>query len=124
MADRPRAAWELELEARAREKRNLEMLARLSTGASFAAVGAAYGISGERVRQIARQLGYAGRRNPHWPPEADARLRDLAADGLSASLIAQQVGTTKDAVTSRARRLGLLLSGTKTARGSWLPSDG
>jgi hypothetical protein len=71
-----------------RAKRNRQILALLRAGTtSFQAVGADYGLSGERVRQIARKLGYAGRqRSPLWPPDADKRLRKLVRTGLSASV--------------------------------------
>jgi hypothetical protein len=64
------------------------------------------------VRQIARQLGYQGRRaSPPWRPEADEQLSELARAGLSASVIAKLLGVTKNAITGRAQRIGLLLLG-------------
>ena len=114
MIENARLAMDLEeaLTVNAQQKRNLEMLGRLRAGASFAIVGADYGLSSERVRQIARQMGYSVRQSsPRWLPDADHRLRELASAGFSAALIAEQLGTTKDAVAGRAHRLGVVLSG-------------
>ena len=101
------------MRGKAREQvRNQAIVARLDTGATLRAVSVEYGLSPERVRQIARELGYSGRRaSPPWPPEADEQLSDLARAGLSASAIGKRLGVTKHAVTGRARRIGLLLLG-------------
>ena len=115
MTEKAQPVGELEEDARtlnAQQKRNLAMLERLRAGASFRVVGADYGLSSERARQIARQMGYSGRQSsPRWLPDADHRLQDLATAGFSAALIAEQLGTTKDAVAGRAHRLGIVLSG-------------
>jgi GcrA cell cycle regulator len=42
-----------------------------------------------------------------WSAEKDDTLRKLWAEGLSASLIAERMGTTKNAIVGRARRLRL-----------------
>jgi DNA-binding CsgD family transcriptional regulator len=90
------------------QTRDEMIVARLVAGGTMRALATEYGLSPERVRQIARQLGYSGRRaNPPWPPEADKRLLELSRAGLPASLIAKRLGVTKNAVTRRLRRLGL-----------------
>ena len=43
------------------DQRNREMLAQREAGVTLAAIGAAHGVSAERVRQIVRSLGVAGR---------------------------------------------------------------
>ena len=42
---------------------------------------------------------------PMWTPARDKRLQALQADGLSAAQIAKKLGTTRNAVIGRARRL-------------------
>ena len=86
--------------------RNREMLAQREAGVTLAAIGAAHGVSAERVRQIVRSLGVAAV-SQRWSQANTATLRRLWRKGLSASLIAEQLGVTKDAVTGRANRLDL-----------------
>lgn len=47
--------------------------------------------------------------NSIWSAEKQAELERSALEGLSASLIAERIGVTKDAVTSRCRRYGITL---------------
>ena len=42
-----------------------------------------------------------------WTPQREALLRQLWRDGVSTKEIAQQIGTTKDAVVGKAKRLKL-----------------
>jgi GcrA cell cycle regulator len=92
------------------QARNQTIVARLNVGATLKGVSIEYGITPERVRQIARRLGYSGgRASPRWATDADKQLQELVRTGLSASLIADNLGVTKNAVIGRARRLGLAL---------------
>jgi len=45
-----------------------------------------------------------------WPPERDAVLRELAAAGQSATVIAARLGCTRNAVIGRAARKGVQLN--------------
>ena len=74
---------------------------------TLAAIGAEHGVSAERVRQIVRRLGVPGTGPSAWSPTNTATLRRLWRKGLSASLIAEQLGVSKNAVTGRANRLDL-----------------
>ena len=89
------------------DQRNREMLAQREAGVTLAAIGAEHGISAERVRQIVRRLGVPGTPSLAWSATNTATLRRLWRKGLSASLIAEQLGVTKNAVTGRANRLDL-----------------
>jgi DNA-binding CsgD family transcriptional regulator len=89
------------------EQRNREMLAQCEAGVPLAEIGAEHGVSAERVRQIVRCLGVPGTGPSAWSPTDTATLRRLWRKGLTASLIADQLGVTKDAITSRANRLDL-----------------
>lgn len=42
-----------------------------------------------------------------WTPEKDDMLRSMLADGYSSSLIANELGFTRNAVIGRKHRLGL-----------------
>jgi GcrA cell cycle regulator len=56
-------------------------------------------------------------RNPLWLEDRDARLRKLAADGLSASQIAKEIGAvSRSAVLGRANRIGIKLGGDRYVR--------
>ena len=100
-AGRPRGLWADQ------QQRNQAMLAQHEAGGTFAEIGAEYGVTYERVRQVVRQMGRSGPGRHIWPPGLTRSLRALWTKGLPASAIAQRLGLTKDAVTSRARRLGL-----------------
>jgi DNA-binding CsgD family transcriptional regulator len=89
------------------EQRNREMLAQCEAGVTLAEIGAEHGVSAERVRQIVRRLGVPGTGPSAWSPTNTATLRRLWRKGLSASLIAEQLGVTRNAITSRANRLDL-----------------
>ena len=89
------------------EQRNREMLAQCEAGVTLAEIGAEHGVSAERVRQIVRRLGVPGTGPSAWSPVNTATLRLLWRKGLSASLIAEQLGVSKNAVTGRANRLDL-----------------
>lgn len=45
----------------------------------------------------------------NWTSDAITLLRKLHGEGLSAALIGEQIGTTKNAVCGKAHRLGLVL---------------
>jgi ribosomal protein S14 len=88
-------------------QRNQTIAARLAAGASLREVGGAFGISRERVRQIA--VGGAHKRRhraPLWPATRTARLRKLWGR-MSAAEIGLKLGVSKHAVIGKARRLGL-----------------
>ena len=89
------------------EQRNREMLAQCEAGVPLAEIAAEHGVSAERVRQIVRRLGVPGTGPSAWSPTDTATLRRLWRKGLTASLIADQLGVTKNAITSRANRLDL-----------------
>ena len=89
------------------EQRNREMLAQCEAGVTLAEIGAEHGVSAERVRQIVRRLGVPGTGPSAWSQTNTATLRRLWLKGLSASLIAEQLGVTRNAITSRANRLDL-----------------
>jgi hypothetical protein len=89
------------------EQRNREMLTQCEAGVTLAKIGAEHGVSAERVRQIVRRLGVPGTGLSAWSPTNTATLRKLWRKGLSASSIAEQLGVTKNAITSRAHRLEL-----------------
>ena len=89
------------------EQRNREMLAQCEAGVPLAEIAAEHGVSAERVRQIVRRLGVPGTGPSAWSPTDTATLRRLWRKGLTASLIADKLGVTKDAITSRANRLDL-----------------
>ena len=83
------------------------MLAKCKAGVTFAEIGAEYGVTKERVRQVVRRLGLSGPSRRPWAPDHTEVLRALWQEGLPASAIAARLGFTKHAVTGRARRLGL-----------------
>ena len=90
-------------------QRNQEIAARLAAGASLREIGGAFGISRERVRQIAVAFGGAHKRRhraPLWPATRTARLRKLWGR-MSAAEIGLKLGVSKHAVIGKARRLGL-----------------
>ena len=89
------------------EQRNREMLAQCEAGVTLAEIGAEHGVSAERVRQIVRRLGVPGTGPSAWSSTNTATLQRLWRKGLSASLIAEQLGVTRNAITSRANRLDL-----------------
>ena len=89
------------------EQRNREMLAQCEAGVTLAEIGAEHGVSAERVRQIVRRLGVPGTGASAWSQTNTRALRRLWRKGLSASLIAEQLGVTRNAITSRANRLDL-----------------
>lgn len=82
----------------------------LSAGASAASVAARWHVTRptalEWMRRIRGRL-HTSERNIDWTPELDAKLRQLIADGLSASQAAAVIGGTRNAMIGRARRLGL-----------------
>jgi DNA-binding CsgD family transcriptional regulator len=93
----------------AMRQRNQEIAARLAAGASLREVGVTFGISGERVRQIAVAAGGPHKRRhraPLWPATRTARLRKLWGR-MSAAEIGLKLGVSKHAVIGKARRLGL-----------------
>jgi DNA-binding CsgD family transcriptional regulator len=100
------------------QARDQAMVARLEAGATLRSLGVEHGITPERVRQIVRRLGYSGgRASPRWTSDADKRLVELVRTGLSASLIAENLSVTKNAVIGRATRLGLTLRAEKRRPG-------
>jgi DNA-binding CsgD family transcriptional regulator len=88
-------------------QRNQTIAARLAAGASLREVGGAFGISRERVRQIAVGGAHKRRRRPPlWPATRTALLRKLWGR-MSAAEIGLKLGVSKHAVIGKARRLGL-----------------
>ena len=45
-----------------------------------------------------------------WPPDDDAKLRALAASGLSVAQIAEQMVRSRNTVRARARKLGIVVA--------------
>lgn len=50
-------------------------------------------------------------RSAMWPDERVARLRHLAAEGLSAAVIGQHLGCAKGSIIGKCRRMGIPLLG-------------
>jgi DNA-directed RNA polymerase sigma subunit (sigma70/sigma32) len=95
-------------EQNAYRRRNQEIAARRAAGASLGEIAVAFGITRERVRQIAECAGIMT--NKQGPsPWIDVRISRLRAlwGKLSAAGIGRELGVSKDAVLGKARRLGL-----------------
>lgn len=58
-----------------------------------------------------------------WTDEMDSRLRELKAEGLSATLIGREMGKSRNAIIGRMHRLGLCGASTKRAYGPRRPKQ-
>lgn len=63
--------------------------------------------------------GYFYRQPHQWPEALEARLADLWAQGVSAALIGEQLGKTRNAVIGKVDRLGLPMRQTVKAQSGW-----
>lgn len=95
-----------------------QWVAAIKAGATYDALGARHGITGERVRQILAAAGYdlaainprsrSQRNGEPWTAARIAVLRRMWPKH-NAQMIANKLGgVTRDAVIGKARRLGLL----------------
>jgi hypothetical protein len=87
--------------------RNAAILARLDAGATMQAIAEEFGITRQRVSQIAFRVTGQHTRGPRWTAERIAELQCLRREGLSASAIGERMGRTRSAVLSAAHRLNL-----------------
>lgn len=91
------------------------ILDRWAAGDSSGAIGEALGMTDRQVRDVVQEYRSKGdsRAIPHptvrtsWSDEMVTRLRQLWAEGLSASQIAKILGFTRNAVIGKAHRIDL-----------------
>ena len=93
----------------ARDRRNRAIVKRLAAGASTRAVGAAFGLTPKRIRQIRMQVTGVRLRPAYapWSAKRVARLRLLWRKGLSTAEIGRLLGVSKSAVAGKIDRLEL-----------------
>ena len=92
-----------------RKQRDAAITERLRSGAPKSAVAAEFGLSRERVLQIAIRVGLHSPRpaDASWPADRIAKLRIGWRRGLSTAAIGRRLGVSKGSVLGKARRLGL-----------------
>lgn len=89
------------------------LISMASRGESIEEISAATGMSHGAVSEKRRSLRQRGEiaepiRAGGWTDDMERELRRMWAEGYSCSAIGRQVGTTKNGVISKARRLRLL----------------
>lgn len=105
--------------------------AAIKAGATYDALGACHGITGERVRQILKAAGYdiaainprshPQRNGEPWTPARVAVLRRMWPTHDARAIVNKLGGVTRNAVIAKARRLKLVEkpSPIKRARDNW-----
>lgn len=88
-------------------ERNAEIARRVAAGESLQAVGDSYGITRERVRQLANRAGVTARATKIEAKKRFDIFSKLAKEGLTRSEIAERSGYPYDTVCEYIRRFGI-----------------
>ena len=89
-------------------RRNKQIKRRFSRGEGRLSIAKDFGLTTARISQIALGLGARPRhRGTRWPDDDIVILKKNYNKTLSATLIAEQLNTTRNAVIGKANRMGL-----------------